>query len=110
MVDWFVSVWEESADLHHYRGGQSADRVTAIEQVVAAGREIACRVDGSIVDGVGQVVVDGIPVDAVPFGDVGVGDECLRHIITTALDRLHARTEIGKGVRTEEKSGSESAD
>lgn len=41
VVDWFVSVWDEGADVHVYRGGEGLDRDYAIDQVVAADKVIA---------------------------------------------------------------------
>ena len=41
-VDWFVSVRDEETGVHRYRGGAGFDRASVIEQVIRAGRDIAC--------------------------------------------------------------------
>ncbi|MGW8537870.1 hypothetical protein ACWGK5_27400 [Rhodococcus qingshengii] len=93
-MDWFVSMWDEDADAHLYRGGAGCDRGSVIEQVVAAGRLIARREDGSTVGVTGKVVIDGTPVDAIAFGDFGVSDDELRVEIGIQFDRVRARAGI----------------
>ena len=87
-VDWFVSVRDEETGVHRYRGGAGFDRASVIEQVIRAGRNIACREDGSVVGVVGEVVIDGTPVDAIAFGDRAVSDEELRREIGMQFDRV----------------------
>jgi hypothetical protein len=92
-VDWFVSVWDEDMGVHVYRGGEGFDRASVIEQVLAAGRVIARRQDDSVVGTVGKVAIAGIPVDAIPFGDNGIGDDELRWLIGAQFDRVRAGTD-----------------
>lgn len=56
-----------------YRGGAGLDQDSAIDQVVAAGRVIAFREDSLVVGTVGNVVVDGVLLDSIPFWDPGIG-------------------------------------
>ncbi|MFF2059898.1 hypothetical protein [Rhodococcus qingshengii] len=84
-MEWFVSVWDSRAKLHHYRAGQVPDRASAIEQAIATGRSIARRDDGSFIGVVGRVVIDDTTVDLVPFGDLDVSDEDLRGLIGSFL-------------------------
>ncbi|MDA3635330.1 MULTISPECIES: hypothetical protein [Rhodococcus] len=89
-MDWFVSVWDEGMGVHVYRGGEGFDRASVIDQVLAAGRVIVRRQDDSVIGTVGKVVIDGIPVDAIPFGDNGIGDDELRWLIGAQFDRVRA--------------------
>ncbi|WP_152439987.1 hypothetical protein [Rhodococcus qingshengii] len=93
-MDWFVSIWDEDTDAHLYRGGAGCDRGSVIEQVVAAGRLIARREDGSTVGVIGKVVIDGTPVDAIAFGDFGVSDDELRLEIGIQFDRVRPHAGI----------------
>lgn len=95
-MDWFVSVRDEDADAHLYRGGEGWDQRSVIEQVVAAGRMIARREDDSVVGIAGKVIIDGVPVDAVPFGDPGVSDAQLRCLIASQFDRVRKGTEAAR--------------
>lgn len=74
-MEWFVSVWDARAELHHYRAGQAPDRASAI----------ARRGDGSFIGTVGKVVIDGTTVDLVPCAEFDVSDEHLRGLIGTLL-------------------------
>ena len=75
-VDWFVSVRDEETGVPPLpRGGAGFDRASVIEQVIRAGRDIACREDGAVVGVVGEVVIDGTAVGAIAFGDRAVSDE-----------------------------------
>jgi len=91
MLDWFVSVREDSADLHHYRAGQSPDQIAAIERVIAAGQLLARTKNGSIVGIFGKAVIDGTSVDSIPFG-LGIDENQLRRLITTQFDRVRKHT------------------
>ncbi|MDF3319720.1 hypothetical protein ACIGKR_32260 [Rhodococcus qingshengii] len=91
-VDWFISVRDEETGVHRYRGGAGFDRESVIEQVIQAGREIACRGDGSVVGVVDKVVIGGTPVHAIVFGDPGVSDEELRYEIGLQFDRVRSST------------------
>lgn len=93
-MDWFVSVRDEETGLHLYRGGVGHDRSTVIEHVIRAGRGIAHREDGSVVDVVGEVVIDGTPVDAIAFGDPCVSDDELRLEIGIQFDRVRTHSGI----------------
>ncbi|MFF1555488.1 hypothetical protein ACFVX3_31145 [Rhodococcus erythropolis] len=96
-MEWFVSVWDEEADIHQYRGGQAFDHASAIEHVVAAGRVVARRDDGSLVGNAGNVVIDGTPVNAIPFGDLDISDEQLRRLIAATFDRVRRYADPTRG-------------
>lgn len=96
-MEWFVSVWDEDADIHHYRGGQASDHASAIERVAATGRMIARRDDGSFVGNVGTAVIDGTPVDAIPFGDLDVSDHQLRQLIAATFNRVRQHADLTDG-------------
>lgn len=89
-VDWFVSVRDEETGVHRYRGGAGFDRASVIEQVIRAGRDIACREDGAVVGVVGEVVIDGTAVGAIAFGDRAVSDEELCREIGMQFDRVRS--------------------
>ncbi|MCQ4127591.1 hypothetical protein ABIE52_000272 [Rhodococcus sp. OAS809] len=87
-MDWFVSVRDEDADVLVYRGGRGFDQGSVIEQVIAAGQAIAYREDGSVVGIVGKVVIDGVSLDPIPFGDLKINAEQIRSSIATQLNSL----------------------
>ena len=86
-MEWFLSIWDEESDFRRYRGGSGSDLAGVMAQVVAAGREIACREDGAIVAIAGNAVIDGTPMDSIPFGDFDISDEHLLHKIEAAFHR-----------------------
>ncbi|PVX59725.1 hypothetical protein [Rhodococcus globerulus] len=87
-MEWFVSMWDERSGFRRYRGGHGSDRVWVIEQVVAAGRALAFRGDGSVVGVVGNAVIAGTPVDSIAFGDSAVSDGDLARLIGARFDRV----------------------
>ncbi|SCC70533.1 hypothetical protein GA0061093_1517 [Rhodococcus qingshengii] len=92
-MEWFVSIRDEESDFRRYRGGSGSDLAGVMAQVVAAGREIACREDGAIVAMAGNAVVDGTPMDSIPFGDFEISDEHLLRTIEAAFHRVRHRTD-----------------
>lgn len=87
-MEWFVSIWDEGSGFRRYRGGHGSDRAWVIEQVIAAGRALACPGDDSAIGVVGDAVIDGTVVDSIAFGDCAISDENLVRGITARLDRV----------------------
>jgi hypothetical protein len=90
-VEWFVSIWDEGSGFRRYRGGRGSDRAWVFEQVVLAGRAIACRGDGSVIGLLGNAVIAGTPVDSIAFGDSAISDGDLVRLISARFDRVWGR-------------------
>lgn len=88
MVEWFVSIWDEESGFRRYRGGHGSDHAWVIKQVVAAGRAIACRGDGSVIGLMGNAVIAGTSMDSIAFGDSAISDDDLVRLISARFDRM----------------------
>lgn len=93
VVEWFVSFWDLETQRTSVREGEAPDRGDALTRVISAGRELARRGDGSVVNKVAHIRVGDELAVVSGFDDPGLTDEVLRSRIEAAIaaKKEHAR-------------------
>lgn len=93
VVEWFVSLWDLEIQRTSVRAGEASDRDDAMAQVIAAGRDLACRDDGSVVNKSAHIRI-GTELAVVTGFDSPHLDENLRCRIDAPITakQQHART------------------
>ncbi|MFE7423389.1 hypothetical protein [Rhodococcus sp. NPDC057529] len=93
-MEWFVSFWDLETQRTSVRAGEASDRADAMAQVVAAGRELACRDDGSVVNKTAHIRIGTELAVVTGFDNPRLDDENLRCRIEAAITakQHHART------------------
>jgi len=93
-VEWFVSFWDLEMQRTSVRAGEASDRADAMAQVIAAGRDLACRDDGSVVNKSAHIRIGTELAVVTGFDSPRLDDENLRCRIEAAIaaKQQHART------------------
>ncbi|MFC9356435.1 hypothetical protein ACFTZB_07605 [Rhodococcus sp. NPDC057014] len=89
-----MSFWDLEMQRTSVRAGEASDRADAMAQVIAAGRDLVCRDDGSVVNKTAHIRI-GIELAVVTgFDNPCLDDENLRCRIEAAITakQHHART------------------
>ncbi|MDF3311735.1 hypothetical protein P3H15_42905 [Rhodococcus sp. T2V] len=92
-MEWFVSFWDLEIQRTSVRAGEASDRDDAMAQVIAAGRDLACRDDGSVVNKSAHIRIGTELAVVTGFDNPRLDDENLRCRIETAIaaKEQHAR-------------------
>ncbi|MGW5152702.1 hypothetical protein [Rhodococcus koreensis] len=93
-MEWFVSFWDLETQRTSVRAGEASDRDDAMAQVIAAGRDLACRDDGSVVNKTAHIRIGTELAVVTGFDNPRLDDENLRCRIEAAITakQQHART------------------
>ncbi|XDK87245.1 hypothetical protein R1X32_00865 (plasmid) [Rhodococcus opacus] len=94
VVEWFVSFWDLETQRTSVRAGEASNRVDAMTQVIATGRELARRDDGSVVNKTAHIRIGTELAVVAEFDNPHLSDENLRCRIEAAITakQQHART------------------
>ncbi|MDX5970154.1 hypothetical protein SIM91_44245 [Rhodococcus opacus] len=94
VVEWFVSFWDLETQRTSVRAGEASNRVDAMTQVIATGRELARRDDGSVVNKTAHIRIGTELAVVAGFDNPHLSDENLRCRIEAAITakQQHART------------------
>lgn len=94
VVEWFVSFWDLETQRTSVRAGEASNGVDAMAQVIAAGRELARRDDGSVVNRTAHIRIGTELAAVAGFDDPHLSDENLSCRIEAAITakQQHART------------------
>lgn len=89
-MEWFVSFWDLEIQRTSVRAGEASDR----DDAIAAGRELACRDDGSVVNKTAHIRIGTELAVVTGFDNPQLSDENLRYRIEAAITakQRHART------------------
>ena len=92
-MEWFVSFWDLEIQRTSVRAGEASDRDDAMAKVIAAGRDLACRDDGSVVNKSAHIRIGTELAVVTGFDNPRLDDENLRCRIDTAIaaKEQHAR-------------------
>ncbi|QQZ16774.1 hypothetical protein GO592_11890 [Rhodococcus sp. 21391] len=93
-MEWFVSFWDLEMQRTSVRAGEASDRDDAMARVIAAGRDLACRDDGSVVNKTAHIRIGTELAVVTGFDNPRLDDENLRCRIEAAIaaKEHHART------------------
>jgi hypothetical protein len=94
VVEWFVSFWDLETQRTSVRAGEAPNRVDAMTQVIATGRELARRDDGSVVNKTAHIRIGTELAVVAGFDKPHLSDENLRCRIEAAITakQQHAST------------------
>ncbi|MFF2114356.1 hypothetical protein [Rhodococcus koreensis] len=84
-MEWFVSFCDRETQRTSVRAGEAPDRGDALTQIVSAGRELARREDGSVVNEVAHLRVGDDLAVVGGFDSPSLSDEVLRSRIEAAI-------------------------
>ncbi|MGV9869465.1 hypothetical protein [Rhodococcus koreensis] len=89
-----MSFWDLETQRTSVRAGEASDRDDAMAQVIAAGRDLACRDDGSVVNKTAHIRIGTELAVVTGFDNPRLDDETLRGRIEAAITakQHHART------------------
>jgi hypothetical protein len=85
VVEWFVSFWDLEIPRTSVRAAEASDRDDAMAQVIAAGRDLACRDDGSVVNKSAHIRIGTELAVVTGFDSPRLDDETLRCRIDASI-------------------------
>lgn len=84
-MEWFVSFWDLEIPWTSVRAAEASDRDDAMAQVIAAGRDLACRDDGSVVNKSAHIRIGSELAVVAGFDSPRLDDETLRCRIDASI-------------------------